>query len=101
MKTCEFCGKPIPEERKKARKYCSGACKVKTYRMLKGIPEPFGKRYVTDNNFDGQPAQPYTCCKNGKFYSTSSVLGKTLKCDICGAIWVLKIEGDPDLKKDS
>jgi hypothetical protein len=103
MKNCEFCGKPIPAEKKKARKYCSGACKVKAYRKMNGVPEPFGKRYVTDNNFDGQTTQSYTCCENGRFYSTIHFdYGKILKCDICGAVWELKKEGNkPGLNKGS
>ncbi len=85
MKYCLHCSEPMPLGRKSNAKYCSDACRVKSWRQNHDIPEPF-------HNVTPKMTKSYTCCSNGLFYSPITMNGKILICDTCGAIWERKID---------
>lgn len=90
MKKCAFCGLPVIGKQKTAR-YCSVLCRIKSYRVRKGISEPFEKKGAKIGlKTKNEDTKSFTCCEQGKFYSPVGKWGEVLICDSCGATWVRK-----------
>lgn len=93
---CEFCSQSIESTNPKA-KFCSTKCRIKQYRKLKGIPNPFDSpanvpealihidpfwRRMSDLNHD---------CKGKPMFRHLSGDIRKVECITCRKVWEVMI----------
>lgn len=85
---CKNCGQSL-EGRKTNANFCSDICRVRHYRLTKGIPDPFNpSANVPKAKASLHPyfySYPLECCNKPAYYHPSTILN--IKCSNCGAVW--------------
>lgn len=88
-RTCKNCGESL-EGRKVNANFCSDICRVRHYRLSKGIPDPFNpSAHMPIAKAKLHPfyySYNLNCCHKPAYFHPSNNLF-SIQCSSCGMLW--------------